>query len=112
MRGGPKGVEFINGMAKLPNGDLWLGHERTRVAEPNVPAVSAPENVDDALAQMIVSQVSAAKYECVWCGMQFEKQQIGELRSHIEGQHKSVIGNEGENAALEAALNEALSKEK
>jgi hypothetical protein len=96
-------VQFFNGATQLPNGDIWTGFKRDEQRPDNVENVVV--DASDAVSQMLAAQ-TGQMLNCNWCGMQFSRKQLNELREHVETNHQNVFGStESEKAALVAALN-------
>lgn len=100
-------IQFTGNAVQLPNGDIWNGVKLEAERPDNVDPVVTPEDASDAVVQMVAGQ-TGPQINCVWCGQQFGRKQLNELREHVETQHKSVFNkNESTEAALVAELKEA-----
>src|SRR5579884_1500534 len=82
---------------QLANGDLWRGFVADERAD-NVAPLDA-DSSEDAVMQMIGSQ-RGETISCVWCGQQFARKQLTEIREHVETQHSKSLLSVDDAAAL------------
>ena len=98
---------LLTGAIQLPNGDLWRG-VRDEERPDNVELSPAPTtDPDEIIAEMITSQ-KGEMLSCQWCGTQFSRKQLNELREHVVERHGKATNADGEaeKAALVAMLAE------
>lgn len=92
-------------LTQLSNGDLWRGVPAAEV-ELRPDNVTAPDagTADDAMEQIVRSAKGSHTLSCLWCGVQYGRQQYNEMREHVEKDHKRATMPANGTDKLAAAL--------
>lgn len=105
-------IQFVDGKALLPNGDIWRGSKRNVERPDNVERVIEPKDSTDAVVQMIAAS-TGENVECVWCGQEFPRKDLNAIREHVEERHFTAVNREeSEKAAIMAQLKAPAAEEK